>query len=308
MKPMTTYKLKHNRVTWTNIIHPTPDDVEALRADYPFIHPLNLEDILSPMERPKLDEDDDYLFLVLHFPQWDPVQRLSRSKELNIIIGRGSVVTIHDGTLRPLARIFQQCESSEDARHRYMGRGANHTFYEIVDSMVDYIFPMLRKIDKNIQRIEEGIFTQDMRRVIREITLVRRDVIAMRRIIRQQVPVLSELEDTTHPIIQEEFEEYFGDLSDHINKARDYIDEDLEIVGNLADTADMLANHRINEVMRILTVISVIMLPLTLLSSVYGMNVPLPLQNDPSAFILISIGMVLITVLLLLYFRRQGWL
>ena len=305
---MTTYRLQHNRVTWTNIIHPTPDDVESLRADYPFIHPLNLEDILSPMERPKLDEDDDYLFLVLHFPQWDPVQRLTRSKELNIIIGRGYVVTIHDGTLKPLARMFQQCENEEDARQRYMGRGANHTFYAIIDQLVDYIFPMLRKIDKNIQQVEEEIFTQEARRIIREITLVRRDVIAMRRIIRQQVPVITQLEEATHPIIQEEFEEYFGDLADHINKARDYIDEDLEIVGNLADTADMLANHRINEVMRILTVISVIMLPLTLISSIYGMNVLLPMQDDQHAFTIIIVGMVVLTAILLVYFRRQRWL
>lgn len=305
---MTTYRLHHNRVTWTNIIHPTPDDVESLRADYPFVHPLNLEDILSPMERPKLDEDDDYLFLVLHFPQWDPVQRLTRSKELNLIVGRGYVVTIHDGTLKPLARMFQQCENEEDARQRYMGRGANHMFYAIVDLLIDYIFPMLRKIDKNIQQVEEEIFTQDTRRVVREITLVRRDVIAMRRIIRQQVPVIAQLEQTTHPIIQEEFEEYFGDLADHISKARDYIDEDLEIVGNLADTADMLASHRINEVMRILTVISVIMLPLTLISSIYGMNVLLPMQDDRHAFTIIIVGMVVLTVILLVYFRRQRWL
>lgn len=305
---MTMYKLKHNRVTWTNIIQPTPDDVTALREEYPFLHPLNLEDILSPMERPKLDEDDNYLFLVLHFPQWDPVQRLSRARELDMVIGRGYVVTIHDGTLKPLTRMFQQCEDDENSRQRYMGRGANHTFYEIIDSLVDYVFPMLRKIDKNIHDIEESIFTADTRKIIREITLVRRDVIAMRRIIRQQVPILEMLERTEHPIIQEDFEEYFGDLVDHMGKARDFIDEDFDMIGNLAETADMLANHRINEVMRILTVISVIMLPLTLISSIYGMNVPLPLQNDPQAFILISVGMVLIVVALLVYFRRRGWL
>ncbi|MEM6282554.1 MAG: magnesium/cobalt transporter CorA [Chloroflexota bacterium] len=305
---MTTYKLKHDRVTWTNIVHPTPDDVNTLRADYPFIHPLNFEDMLSPMERPKLDEDDNYLYVVLHFPQWDPVQRLSRAQEVDIVIGRGYVVTIHDGTLKPLQRLFQQCENDEKIRQRYMGRGANHTFYAIIDNLVDYIFPMLRKIDRNIHDIEESIFTRDTRGVIREITLVRRDVIALRRIIRQQVPVLENLENTDHPIIHEDFEEYFGDLVDHMSKARDFIDEDFEIVGNLAETADMLANYRTNEVMRILTVISVIMLPLTLISSVYGMNVPLPLQEDPNSFILIAVGMTLLTIIMLFYFRRRGWL
>lgn len=305
---MTTYKLKHDRVTWTNIIHPTPNDVQALREEYPFIHPLNFEDMLSPMERPKIDEDDNYLFIVMHFPQWDPVQRLSRAHEINIVIGRGYVITIHDGTLKPLVRMFQSSENDAELRKRYMGRGANHTFYTIIDQLVDYIFPMLRKVDKNVNEIEESIFTQDTRKIIREITLIRRDVIALRRIIRQQVPVLEALENTEHPIIHEDFEEYFGDLVDHMSKARDFIEEDFEIVGNLAETADMLANYRINEIMRILTVISVIMLPLTLVSSVYGMNVPLPLEQNPQAFLVISVTMFLIAALLLFYFRRRGWL
>lgn len=305
---MTTYKLKYDRVTWTNIVHPTPDDVESLRQEYPYIHPLNLEDILSPIERPKIDEDENYMFIVLHFPHWDAVQRLSRPHELNLIIGRGYVVTVHDGTLKPLIKLFQLVEQDEQARQRFLGRGANHTAYVILDQLVDYIFPMLRKVDKHINTIEEMIFSRDTRQIIREITLVRRDIIALRRIIRQQVPVFEALEDTEHPIIHEDFEEYFGDLVDHMSRARDFADEDFEIIGNLAETADILANHSINEVIRILTVISVIMMPLTLLSSIYGMNVQLPLQEHPDAFLLINAGMVFLVVCLLLYFRRRGWL
>jgi magnesium transporter len=305
---MTTYKMKHDRVTWTNIIQPTPDDVETLRQDYPYIHPLNLEDILSSIERAKLDEDENYLFVVMHFPLWDPVQRLSRAREVDLIIGRGYVITVHDGNLKPLQRLFQQCEQDSNVRDRLLGRGANHTFYTIIDQLVDYVFPILRKVDKNIQSIEETIFSQDSRQVIREIALVRRDVMAIRRIVRQQVPVLEQLENTEHPIIHEDFEEYFGDLQDHMLKARDFIDEDFEIIGNLAETADTLANYRINEVMRILTVISVIMLPLTLVSSVYGMNVDLPMEKDPRAFWLIAVSMVILAVGLLYYFRRRGWL
>jgi magnesium transporter len=305
---MATYHLQHNRVHWTNIVHPTPNDVELLRSRFPFIHPLNLEDILSSKERPKLDEDDDYLFLVLHFPQWDPIQRLSRSREVDIILAQGTVVTIHDGTLKPLLRLFQKCENEEETRQRYMGRGANYTFYVILDELVDYLFPILRKVDKNIQALEEEILGGNTRSVIREITLIRRDVITLRRIIRQQVPVLEELEKTNHPLVMDDYEEYFNDLVDHMHRARDFVDEDTEIVASLAETADTLASHRINEVMQILTVISVTMLPLTLISSVYGMNIPLPLQNNPYSFIFVSATMVIIAVLMLIYFVIRGWL
>lgn len=305
---MTTYQITHGRVTWLNIVQPTSADVEALRQAYPLIHPLNLEDLMSPLERPKIDEDDSYLFVVMHFPLWDPRLRLSRAAEVDLIVGRGYIITIHDGTLKPLQSLFQQCESQPDLRERLMGRGSSHVFYVIIDQLVDYVFPILRKLDANIRRIEEDIFTSDARAVIREIALLRRDAIALRRIIRQQVPIVEQLEHIEHPIILEEQEEYFGDIVDHLYKARDIIDEDFEVIGSLSDTADTLVSHRINEVMRILTVISVIMLPLTLISSIYGMNIGLPLEEHPNAFIIVSVVMMLVVVLMLAYFRRRNWL
>jgi magnesium transporter len=261
------------------------------------------------MERPKIDEDEDYLFVVMHFPHWDAAKALSRAREVDIFVGRGYVVTIHDGILRPLIYVWEKCEKDEEYREKLLGRGANHAFYTIIDQLVDYIFPILRKVDGNIRRIEEDIFTADTRVAIREISLVRRDVISLRRIIRQQVPIVEQLERVEHPIIHDDLEEYFGDIADHLYKARDIIDENFEIISSLAETADTLASHRINEVMRILTVLSVIMLPLTLLSSIYGMNFArIPLDNHPQGFWIISLIMVLLALGLLAYFRRRGWL
>ncbi len=305
---MAIQKMQHGRITWLNIVHPTPADVDELRELYPYIHPLNLEDVQSHMERPKIDEDEDYLFVVMHFPLWDARQSLSRPKEVDFFIGRGYVVTIHDGVLKPLQKMWELAETDEDMRERLLGRGANHAFYSIVDQLVDYFFPILRKVDSNIRRLEEEIFTTDTPHFIREISLVRRDVIVLRRIIRHQVPIVEQLEKMKHPILHEQLEDYFGDIADHLYKARDIIDENYDMVSSLADTADTLASHRINEVMRILTVISVIMLPLTLISSVYGMNVPLPLQEHPNGFWVVSLTMIAIGILMLIYFRRQNWL
>lgn len=305
-------KLSHNGVSWIDVIHPTPADVEILRDLFPYIHPLNLEDIRSPMERPKIDEADEYLYVVMHFPWFDKRQSLSRPREVDLIVGRGYVVTVHDGTLTPLLTLYELCEDDEPQRARLLGRGANHAFYTIIDQLVDYVLPILRKVDANIRRIEEDIFNRDTRDVIRDISLVRRDVIALRRIIRQQVPIVEQLEQVEHPIIHEDLEEYFGDIADHLHKARDIIDEDYEIITSLADTADTLASHKINEVMRILTVISVIMLPLTLISSIYGMNIPLPGQSEfdrePDPFWLIALFMLGISIAMLWYFKRRRWL
>ena len=306
---MAIYQVSSPRATWINIVNPTPLDIDSLRRAYPYIHPLNLEDLMSQLERPKIDDDEQYIFIVLQFPVWDAVKRLSRSREVDIIVGRGYVVTVHDNSLKPLVQLWRQCEENPEALHHLLGSGASHAFYDILDKLVDYFFPMLRKVDANIRAIEESIFTGEARTVIRDIALVRRDMIALRRIIRQQVPILENLERKERPIIQEELDEYFGDILDHLYKARDIIDEDYEIIAGLSETADTLINNRVNEVIRILTVISVIMLPLTLISSIYGMNIAtLPFAQHEHAFWIVNGIMLLIAVGMLAYFRMRHWL
>ncbi len=306
---MATRTINYNDVVWYDIVHPTPDDVEKLSETFPYFHPLNLEDIRSPIERPKVDSDDDYIFVVMHFPLWDARHEISRASEVNLFVGRRYVVTVHNGTLKPLNKLYDLCQESEHERKRLLGRGANEAFYIIIDQLVDYIFPILRKVDRNIHQLEDDLFVGDAKQVIQRIALARRDIISLRRIIRQQIPILQQLETTEHPILHEDMEEYFGDIADHLFKQRDIVEENYEIINSFAETADTLASHRINEVMRILTVISVIMLPLTLISSIYGMNIDqLPFAHHPNSFIITSGIMIVIAILMLIYFRRRNWL
>ena len=305
---MTTRITQHGNLTWLDLISPSADDVDGLRQRYPYIHPLNLEDIRSPIERPKLDQDDDYIFVVLHFPLWDSRHDISRASEVDFIVGRDYVVTVHNGTLKPLVQLYDRCQSADHDRESLLGRGANHLFHALVDQLVDYVFPMLRKVDARVHAIEDKLFESNAKRVIQEIALLRRDIISLRRIIRQQIPIVQQLESVEHPILHEHMEEYFGDIVDHLFKLRDIVDENYEIINSFAESADTLASYRINEVMRILTVISVIMLPLTLISSIYGMNIELPFADDPHAFMITAGVMLLIVILMLAYFRGRHWL
>ncbi len=305
---MTTRIIEHSPVTWTDIVHPNADDVAALRERFPGFHPLNLEDVRSPIERPKLDQDENYLFLVMHFPLWDARAEISRATEVNIFVLRGRLVTVHNGSLKPLVNAFERCQADKGERESLLGRGVNHAVYTLIDRLVDYIFPILNKVDRRVHAIEDALFESDGKRVIQEIALVRRDIISLRRIIRQQIPIVQQLESVEHPILLEHMEEYFGDIADHLLKQRDIVDENYEIINSFADTADTLAGYRINEVMRILTVISVIMLPLTLISSIYGMNINLPFADDPHAFIITAAIMFLIVILMLAWFRKRHWL
>lgn len=301
--------IRHNRVTWIDVVRPTVEDINFLGQNYPF-HPLSLEDCLSRIERPKIDEydDEDYLFIVMHFPIYDPARQVSRASEVDFFIGTGYVITLHDGVLQPLINFFQDAYENEETRNRFMNRGASVLLHAIIDRLVDYLFPVLYKVDGRIRDIEEDIFTEDIRQTMEEISLVRRDLIALRRIIKPQVSIVANLGRIDRPYIHEELDDYFDDILDHLNKARDIIDDNYEVVAGLSDTSDTLASYRLNEVIRILTVISVIMLPLTLVSGIYGMNVALPLGEVPFAFLIILALMISMATGMLVYFRHRRWL
>lgn len=304
---MTIKTITYDTTLWHDIVHPTTADVDALKTLYPFIHALHLEDLRSTRERPKVDVRENYLYISMHFPRWDAEAEISRAEEIDFILGRNFIITVHYARIKPLCTLWESCETDDVTRKTILSRGANDALYKLIDTLVDYIEPILDKIDDQLEEIEETIFRANTQMTIERVSVVRRDIIVLRRIIRQQVPVIETLRDLEHPILREELETYFGDIADHIYRERDAIDEDVDIIHGLSDTLNVLSSYRVNEVIRTLTVISVVMLPLTFLSSVYGMNVKLPLGEHPLGFPIIVFLMVLIGFLMIVIFRRRGW-
>ncbi|MEM7033969.1 MAG: magnesium/cobalt transporter CorA [Chloroflexota bacterium] len=301
-------EIKYGQVTWINIENPKQTDIDRLAKRFPSHHPLALEDCLSRIERPKIDDYDDHLFVVMQFPKFDRSSRISRPAEVDLFLGRGYLVTVHDGVLLPLNQLFTVCQEDQDLRQKHFDQGAERLFHTVIDQLVDYIFPILSKIDAHISRLGDEIFESNTRSLVREISLVRRDIISLRRIIRPQIAIIANLEQQNRPFIHEDLDEYFGDILDHIFKIRDIVEEDYEMIADLSNTTDSLLSHRINEVMRVLTVMSVIMLPLTLISGIFGMNIPLPFEKNPFAFIGMMGIMVSIFAGMIIFFRYRNWL
>jgi magnesium transporter len=189
-----------------------------------------------------------------------------------------------------------------------MGRGSGWLLYRIIDRLVDYLFPILAKIDANIETIEDMTFGRDVLRTVQEISIVRRDLVAMRRIIRPQLGVVAALERKDLPWLRLDEEAFFGDIHDHLAKAWDTLEDFKDVVTNLSEANDSLTSHRTNEVIRVLTIISVIMLPLTLVSGIYGMNVRLPFEENQYAFVVVLLLMVGVASSMLALFRWRGWL
>jgi magnesium transporter len=270
--PMSMNTVIENKVSWISIESPTPEDIGHLRRYYPF-HPLDLEDCLSDIERPKVDEYEDYLFIVMHFPVYDPDQRVSRITELDVFIGSGYLITVHHGELKPLIDLFRECQRDERARVRHISKGAGQLLYGILDRTVDYIMRILARVGERIGEVEGRIFTEDMRNIVEEISVVRRDVIALRRIIKPQIAVISNLERKDRSFIREGMEVYFGDILDGFSRAWDELEDHREVIESLSATSESITSYRINETIRALTVISVLLLPLSVIAGIYGMNV-----------------------------------
>lgn len=307
---MTMQTVTHNQVSWLNIERPTHEDTAHLRRYYPF-HPLDLEDVISGIERPKVDEYDEYLFIVMHFPVYDRDERVSRISEVYVFIGSGYLITVHNGELKPLIELFQECQRDERARVRHMSKGAGQLLYGILDRAVDYIMNILTHVGEGIEDVADVVFTGNMRHIVQEISIIRRDVIALRRIIKPQIAVISNLERKDRPFIREGMDVYFGDILDGFSRAWDELEDHREVIESLSSTSESISSYRINETMRALTVISVILLPLSLLAGIYGMNVELPFAQDaenPYAFYGILVVMAAMVGGLLAYFRKRDWI
>lgn len=306
-RPLNIQSITHNGITWVNIVHPGELETEWLRKTYGF-HPLHLDDMMSKIQRPKIDDEDDYTFIVMHFPVYSKLVRITTPSEVDMFVGGSYLITTHAGNLKPLTRLFKQCAEDPVARAQVMGRSTGYLLYCIVDKLVDYCFPILNKIDLNIEQVEDDIFEEKVRQTVQEISLIRRDVISFRRITKPLIPVVGSLERKSRPFLNEETEDYFGDIADHLSKIWDTLEDYKEVIEGLSDTITTLTNNRINEIIKVLTIISVILLPLTLISGIFGQNMEHPFADNPYAFWIVLGIMGLVALVMLAFFRIRKWI
>ena len=306
-QPLNLESLTSGDLTWVNIERPTERETEYLAQNYPF-HPLDLDDCLSRIQRPKIDEYKDYLFLVFHFPVFNKETRVTTPSQVSVFIGEKYLITLHKGELKPLVKLFKECQIDEESRQENFSQGSAYLLYRIIDRLVDYCLPILNKLSDNIEDVEDDIFAHEMPRAIKQISMLRRDVISFRRIIWPMRAVIGSLEPKARRFTKTDLEVYFGDTVDHVDKIWDGLDEYKEIIEGLNDTHDSLATNRTNEVIRILTIIASILLPLTLLASIYGMNIPLPFQESPYSLAIVLVIWIAVVSGMLYFFRRRHWI
>ncbi len=295
-------------LTWVNAVNPEVETATALAERFGW-HPLDVEDIVSRRQRPKIDdyEDEGYLFVVLHFPVYDKaVQRLNAA-ELDVFLGHDYLVTIPNRELLPVTRLFDRCDQDEALREQLFAKGSGRMLYEVLDDLFDYCFPILDKIGFKLDRIEDEMFEGRSEEIVRDISNVKQEIISYRKVIKPERPTLRALERRIEQFLPEELDLYFDDIVDAAERIWDHLDNYKEVVDGLESTNESVISHRQNDVLRVLTIISVTMLPLTLITSVFGMNVLFPGEGTPGAFWAIMGALVVVLLGMLGFFRWKKW-
>ena len=302
-------ELSAGELTWVNAVAPQLETAQLLAERFGW-HPLDVEDVVSKRQRPKVDdyEDEGYLFAVLHFPVYDKtVQRLNAA-ELDVFIGQDYLVTLPNRELLPVTRLFARCDADAAFREQLFAKGSGRLLYEVLDDLFDYCFPILDKIAHKLDKIEDDIHEVRSEELVRDISNVKQEIISYRKIMKPQRPTLRVLERKVERFLPEDLELYFDDIVDASERIWDVLDNYKEVVEALEDTNESVIAHRHNDVLRVLTVFSVILLPLTLIASVFGMNVLYPGEGTHAAFWVIIALMVLTIFAMLGFFRWKRWL
>jgi len=305
----TIQKIETKNLTWINVTKTGEKEIEYLGKTFKF-HPIHLADCLSPAQRPKLDVTQDYIFMVLVFPIYKRRKRRLIASEVDFFISQNRLITVHNNELAPLINFFNICQISESQRAKYFTGNPMLIVYEILTRLFAYCSPILDNLQIAVNNIERNIFRGYERRMVKEILIIKRNIVNFRRIMQVHRTIIRKLITQGERFFSTvQIKLYFKSLSETTSEIWDNLENLKESINALEDTNSSLISFRLNDIMKILTIISVTVLPITLISSIFGMNFKyMPWRNDPLGFWIV-IGIIALSFLsLFISFKRKKWI
>ncbi|HTX87614.1 MAG TPA: magnesium transporter CorA family protein [Bacteroidales bacterium] len=299
--------IKFDNVVWSHIIRPTEEDLQALK-DYYHFHPLDLEDCRSPFNlRPKIDVYDDYYFLILHFPTFDATGTFLDIREIKIFWGKDYLITI--GRSHWIVKeIFTQEKKDSEAGKKLPVNSSDALLYRILEYLMGDTSVLVEKINKNVEACGKLLFSRHAEKTIEKFSVTRKNVILLNTMFKPQLALFNKLQIGAVKGFAENMEEYWGNILDAYQRVWDIVEDAGELIKGYSMTFDSLQVNKTNEVIKILTLVSSILLPLTFIASMYGMNIDLPIQHNPRSFIILCAVMVAIAIGMVIYFKIRKWM
>ena len=296
---------KKDLFVWLDVQRPTQKDMQLLERCFSF-HPLAIEDSMTTIQRPKIDRYDNYLFIVLHAAILAAHTDKATSLEVDSFVGENYVVTVHLKPIPSVSSTWERCIRNKGI----MSRGSAYLFYVLADALVDNYFPILEKLDKEIQKVEDSVFKDANSATLNKIFDLKENVLILRRILGPQRETMNFIARGGYePIIPTGLSIYFRDVSDLLARINDNLDAYRDLLTSAVDGYMSSTSNKLNEIMKVLTIIATIMMPLTLISGIYGMNFRFMPELQWRYGYLAIVGVMLILAGgMLLFFKRKKWL
>jgi magnesium transporter len=295
-----------NVVIWVDMEKPSLEDDQILLDVFHF-HPLTVEDSRGTRHHPKIDEFPDYIYFIFHGVRADTSSERFNTIELDGYLGKNFIVTYHHEMFRSINLVKQKVRSSPVACQR----GATFLFHQILDQIVDFYMPVMEDFDEAINDLEDDIFSMKIKGnvVLEEILLLKRNVLRLRRISLKQQEVLLRMSRGEITLIDQQMLPFFRDIYDHLVRITDLAENYRDLLSGTLDAYLSVVSNRMNEIMKVLTIFSAIMLPLTFIAGVYGMNFDnMPELHSRYGYFAVVVIMFLVAIGMLFYFRRKGWI
>lgn len=307
-----TLKSSKGNFSWTNIVNAQKAEISYLRKKFKF-EELDLRDTYAKniAQRPKFYVRNNYAFLLLQFPVYNRKTRTIDAEEVDFFIGSHFFITAHKDNLPPLVELANCCLSDKFYLEQYLSDNPTMLLYEIISRLQEYCYPIMDHVSLDIKNIESNIFAGREREMVKEILLVKRNILNFRQIMEAHKDVIQKLSKIEAGYLDgKEMKTYYYDLIENTKNIWDILNGQKEMIEALEDTNSALISFKLNDIMRTLTVFSVIVFPLTLLAAIFGMNtvVSMPFINHPQGFWIIMIMMLIGAAIMFAIFRKKRWI
>ncbi len=292
--------------TWINVegIHNT-SLVEEIGNHFE-IHPLVLEDILNPQQRPKIEDFDDYLYIVMKMLDYDQKEERVKSEQLSLVLGPNFVISFQEEYDDVFDTIRERIRNSKG---RIRKSGSDYLVYALIDSVVDNYFKILEKMGERVESLEEELIEDPSQNTMETIQDLKQELIYLRKSVWPLREVINQVVKVETPLVEESTEVYLRDVYDHTIQVVDTIEAYRDTVSGMLDIYLSSVSNRMNEVMKVLTIIATIFIPLTFIAGIYGMNFPnMPELTWPYGYPAVLIIMIFISILMVFYFKRKDWI
>jgi magnesium transporter len=303
-------KIIFNGITWINIENVSKADTEYLRQEFEF-HPLDLKDCLGASQRPKIDIYDNYFFLVLHFPFLDKEQNVLRTSDLNVFLTKTHLITVQKKPIKHLNQLFGEIKDNRAGKAKMFQKSTGLMLYYILNKLYHFSLSIIDDLSTDLSEIEESIYAHKAKVAVRELAVARRNNLNMRGTLNPQRLVVNTLAHIQKDWFNKDGQLtlYFDDILDYLEKNWILLENQKEWIDGLRETNESLISYKTNAIITVLTVFSVAIMPLTLLTGFYGMNVKLPLAHNPMAIWAIFAVVSFFTVMMIYYLvTRREWI